>query len=77
VDVAGNAYFAGNTDASDLLATPGAFLGTGTGAFVAKVKADGSGLSYLTFLSATHYPTSPSVNPAKRRSLAMRRETRT
>src|ERR1035438_2669560 len=43
VDPAGNAYLAGNTETSNLPATTGALLQTGTGAFVAAVKADGSG----------------------------------
>jgi uncharacterized protein (TIGR03437 family) len=49
VDAAGNAYLAGNTDTTDLPTTLGAFETTGLGAFVAKVKADGSGLDYLTY----------------------------
>ncbi|MDP9170338.1 MAG: SBBP repeat-containing protein [Acidobacteriota bacterium] len=64
VDSAGNAYLAGNTDTHDLPATAGAFLQLGVGAFVAKVKADGSGLSYLTYLSYTEYPLLPVTNPA-------------
>jgi uncharacterized protein (TIGR03437 family) len=39
-------------------------LKTGTGAFVMKVNAAGTGLAYLTYIGATHYPLSPSTNPA-------------
>jgi uncharacterized protein (TIGR03437 family) len=64
VDASGNAYLAGNTDTSNLPATPGVLLAQGTGAFVAKIKADGSKLAYLTYVGATHYPSPPSTNPA-------------
>ena len=64
VDAAGNAYLAGNTDTSNLATTPGAFLATGAGAFAAKVKGDGTGLVYLTYIGATIFPQSPATNPA-------------
>lgn len=64
VDPAGNAYVAGNTDTSNLPATTGALLATGTGAFVMKVNSSGTGLGYLTYIGAAHYPLSPSTNPA-------------
>jgi uncharacterized protein (TIGR03437 family) len=49
LDPAGNAYIAGNTD-GDLAGTPGTLLASGTGAFVVKVNAAGTGLVYLTLL---------------------------
>lgn len=64
VDPAGNAYVAGNTDTSDIPTTPGVLLGTGTGAFVAKVNAAGTALVYLTYIGNTNYPFSPNTNPA-------------
>jgi hypothetical protein len=64
VDASGNACLSGNTDTSNLPATPGVLLAQGTGAFVAKIKGDGSGLAYLTYVGATHYPSPPSTNPA-------------
>jgi uncharacterized protein (TIGR03437 family) len=51
VDPAGNAYIAGNSTLS-LPTTPGVLSPKGIGAFVAKVNASGTGLSYLTYLSA-------------------------
>jgi uncharacterized protein (TIGR03437 family) len=51
VDAACNAYVAGNTNTTDLPTTSGAVSPTGFGAFVAKVKPAGAGLSYLTYLS--------------------------
>ena len=51
VDPAGNAYIAANTSGS-LAGTPGALLASGTGAFVFKVSAAGTGLVYLTLLGA-------------------------
>lgn len=55
VDAAGNAYIAGNTNTTDLPTTPGAFLRSGFGAFVAKVNAAGSALAYLTYLGSWRY----------------------
>ena len=51
VDPAGNAYIAGNST-FNLPTTPGVLSPTGIGAFVAKVNAGGTGLGYLTYLSA-------------------------
>ena len=51
VDAAGNAYIAGNSTLN-LPATAGVLSPTGIGAFVAKVNAGGTGLGYLTYLSA-------------------------
>jgi uncharacterized protein (TIGR03437 family) len=51
VDPAGNAYIAANTSGG-LFGTPGAFLASGTGAFIVKVSAAGTGLVYLTLLGA-------------------------
>jgi uncharacterized protein (TIGR03437 family) len=65
VDAAGNLYFAGNTNITDLPTTAGAYLGAGgIGVFAGKVKAAGTGLAYLTYFSTTHYPSSPYANPA-------------
>ncbi len=50
VDSAGTAYFAGNTNTSDLPVTPGALLATGYGAFAVKINATGNGVVYLTYL---------------------------
>jgi len=63
VDAAGNAYLAGNSDTTDLPATSGAFLQNGIGAFVAKVNAAGSGLSYLTYIGSSNYVLSPGNTP--------------
>jgi uncharacterized protein (TIGR03437 family) len=52
VDAAGNAYIAGNTNTTDLPTTLGTLSPRGIGAFIAKVNANGSGLSYLTYLGA-------------------------
>jgi len=51
VDAAGNAYIAGNSTLN-LPTTPGVLSPKGIGAFVAKVNSAGTGLSYLTYLSA-------------------------
>jgi uncharacterized protein (TIGR03437 family) len=51
VDPAGNAYIAANTSGG-LGGTPGALLASGTGAFIVKVNAAGTGLAYLTLLGA-------------------------
>src|SRR5712692_5194523 len=53
VDAAGSAYVTGTTASSGFPVTPGAFamfLGGTTDAFVAKLNAAGTGLSYATFL---------------------------
>ncbi len=55
LDGARNVYFGGNTLAS-VPTTPGAFVPQGLGAFVGRFAANGSGLSYLTYLgSAVEY----------------------
>jgi uncharacterized protein (TIGR03437 family) len=64
VDAAGNAYLAGNTDTYDLPITTGALLGQGTGAFVAKVNAAGTGLVYLTYIGPGYIAASPNTYPA-------------
>jgi len=64
VDPTGGAYIAGNTDTNDLPVTSGALLSKGTGAFVAKVNAAGTALSYLTYIGPTSYPFVPFTNPA-------------
>lgn len=53
VDSSGIAYIDGGTSSADFPVTLGASLATnpGTAAFFTKVKADGSGLSYSTFLA--------------------------
>lgn len=56
VDNAGNAYIGGGTHSSDFPATAGAFdtsLGGFADAFVAKLNATGTGLTYATFLGGT------------------------
>jgi uncharacterized protein (TIGR03437 family) len=50
VDAAGEAFVAGNT-IYNLPTTPGVLDPNGVGAFVVKVNATGTGLSYLTYLS--------------------------
>jgi uncharacterized protein (TIGR03437 family) len=52
VDAGGDAFMAGNTNANNLATTPGVPVATGTGAFVCAVKADGSALTYLTFVGS-------------------------
>jgi len=64
VDPAGSAYVAGNTDITNLPSTPGAFLPSGPGPFVAKVNAAGTALVYLTYLSSTNLVLYPSSRPA-------------
>ena len=53
LDAARNIYFGGNTNTTDLPATPGAFLTQGIGAFAGKIGANGTGLAYLTYLGST------------------------
>jgi uncharacterized protein (TIGR03437 family) len=55
VDGGGNAYIAGNTSTTDLATSAGAFAAQGIGAFVAKIYAGGTGVSYLTYLGAGNY----------------------
>ena len=50
VDAGGNAYVAGNTNTTDLPVTDGVFQPHGVGPFVARVRSDGGGLSYLTYI---------------------------
>ena len=64
VDPAGNAYVAGNTDTLNLPSTPGAMLGTGPGAFVAKINASGDSLGYLTYIGPGNLVISPNSYPA-------------
>jgi uncharacterized protein (TIGR03437 family) len=64
LDGAGNAYIAGNADVSDLPTTPGAVLASGVGAFVAKVNAAGTALSYLTYLGSGAQVIEPYISPA-------------
>lgn len=52
LDAAKNVYFGGNTNATDLPGTAGAFLKQGTGAFAGKIATGGTGLAYLTFLGS-------------------------
>jgi uncharacterized protein (TIGR03437 family) len=66
VDAAGNAYFTGNSDVVDLPTTPGVLTPTGSGAFVAKVKADGTALGYLTYIGSGGVTVSPNFWPANR-----------
>jgi hypothetical protein len=54
VDPAGNAYIAGNTFGTGLPTTAGALVTQGIGAFVAKVKARGTGMAYVTLLGAAN-----------------------
>jgi uncharacterized protein (TIGR03437 family) len=72
LDAAGNAYIAGNSDVSDLPATAGAFLTNGVGAFVAKVNAAGTALSYLTYIGSGGQVLTPFFTPGSRiRALAV------
>ncbi len=66
VDVAGNAYVAGNANGSGLPTTAGALRTDGIGAFVMKVNPGGTGLVYLTMLGSANYipgGAAPSSNP--------------
>ena len=49
-DSSGHAYVTGSTASTDFPVTPGAFVTSGGGAFVAKFNADGSALDYATYL---------------------------
>ncbi len=59
LDPAGNAYIAGNTNTLDLPATSGALDPKGVGAFVAKIAAGGTGLSYLTYVDSAQTNLNP------------------
>jgi hypothetical protein len=64
VDAAGCAYLAGHSHSSNFPTTPGAFQTTSGGftdAFVAKIKADGSGLVYSTYLGGSQYDTARGI----------------
>lgn len=61
VDPAGNAYIAGITSALNLPATPGAYAPHGTDAFLAKIKAGGLGLGYLTYVDPKQTQDIPGV----------------
>jgi uncharacterized protein (TIGR03437 family) len=64
-DPAGSLYFTGSTNVLDLPTTPGAFVGFGgIGGFTGKIRADGTGLEYLTYLSKTHFAQGASANPS-------------
>lgn len=64
VDASGNAYIAGNTYGVGLDTTPGALNSTGIGAFVLKVDAAGTALSYSTLLgSANNLPPGSGAAP--------------
>jgi hypothetical protein len=52
LDAARNVYFGGNTNTTNLPATPGSFLTQGIGAFVGKIAAGGTGLAYLTLIGS-------------------------
>jgi uncharacterized protein (TIGR03437 family) len=52
LDGARNVYFGGNTNTTNLPATPGAFLSQGIGAFAGKISANGTGLAYLTLIGS-------------------------
>lgn len=61
LDAARNVYFGGNTNTTNLPATPGAFLTQGIGAFAGKIAANGTGLAYLTYIgSAAELASGPS-----------------
>jgi uncharacterized protein (TIGR03437 family) len=64
LDAAGNAYFGGNSDVTDLPTTDNALLKKGAGAWVAKVNAAGTSLGYLTYLTADGITSSPNFIPA-------------
>jgi uncharacterized protein (TIGR03437 family) len=53
VDAAGNAYLAGNTLDPNFPSTAGSYQSAGQGGFVAKVKPDGSAMTWATYLNGT------------------------
>ncbi len=64
VDAAGNAYIAGNdASATSLPTTAGVLSPNGIGAFVAKVNAGGTGLSYLTYIGSGEVGNNPFFAP--------------
>jgi uncharacterized protein (TIGR03437 family) len=64
VDALGNAYIAGNAASTDTLPTTAGVLSPyGTGAFVAKVNAGGTGLGYLTYVGSEQRGTSENPIP--------------
>jgi uncharacterized protein (TIGR03437 family) len=63
IDTAGNAYFGGNSDVTDLPTTSGVMTPKGAGAWVAKVNAAGTALSYLTYLTPGGVTSSPNFTP--------------
>ncbi len=69
VDAAGSAYVTGQEIFEDVVTTPGAFDTEGPGqfeapddAFVTKLRPDGSGLAYSTYLGGTGYERGPSID---------------
>jgi Calx-beta domain/Beta-propeller repeat len=52
IDANRNAYITGYSQSADFPMTPGAFRGSTSGAFVSKLKADGSGLVYSASIGA-------------------------
>jgi Bacterial Ig-like domain (group 3)/MBG domain (YGX type)/Chitobiase/beta-hexosaminidase C-terminal domain/Bacterial Ig-like domain (group 1)/Beta-propeller repeat len=68
VDTSGNAYIAGATYSSDFPETSGAYqssnndTGNGSAAFVTKLNATGSSLTYSTYLGGSGNPNGPSGN---------------
>lgn len=63
VDAAGNAYFGGNSDVTDLPTTSGVMTPKGAGAWVAKVNASGTSLGYLTYITPGGVTFSPYFTP--------------
>ncbi len=64
LDAAGNLYFGGSTNTSDLKTTTGVLHPEGVGPFVGAVKADGSGLLYLTYIGTKYTAEVDRVYPA-------------